>query len=319
MSNPIADTAEYFSEKEATRQIKPGLRIYPGQSATTTPQDILSPESPVSRRPIHLQQQHHQSDFDPKLQWKRVMNRLPTRRHSSRRSSQDDMNGISDSDRSSNNSHNHFEMSAHVVHGSYVPPEPEDDVLPSTEDIKSMENKNEEDSYFTNPFREQDDIQQQIGSTKIELPPAKPAPIVIKPIRHHDIPSTSSGATVETDGTEANNTITSTGGGGDEKAKKNWGKTLDKVRLIANLHTLPHQSNRQSEVYGSDTSSIPLAPYYPPLFDPVFIALSTDQHGDRWAPVLLPFIKVKKLTTFTYINILKINSFILLLGSNYRL
>ncbi|KAI8052677.1 hypothetical protein BDF21DRAFT_441216 [Thamnidium elegans] len=231
MSNPIADTAEYFAEKDAIRQ-KPGLRIFPSQQATSTPHEMLSPESPESRRPMQI------SDFDPKLQWQKVLKRLPSRRHSSsRRSSQDDMNASTDSEAS-----NEFEMSSY---------QPEDDVLPSIEDIKSIENKNEEDNYFTHPFS-----QQAAGQT---------------------VQPSGSGVTTETNATNKSTV------GSDEKAKKHWGKTLDKVRLIANLHTMPHHPHRAQE--GSSDASAPLAPYYPPLFDPVFIALSTDQHGHRWVAI----------------------------------
>lgn len=272
MSNPIADTAEYFAEKETARQ-KPSLRIFPSQQATSTPQDILSPESPESRRPLHSQI----SDFDPKVQWQRVMKRLPSRRHSSRRSSQDDMNGSTDSDSGSNE----FEMSSRIHH-SYIPPKPEDDVLPSTEDITSIENKNEEDNYFTHPFNNQERPAAAVVVQPIAVPTSPPA-----------APS-ASGVTTETGTTETNKSTA----GSDEKAKKHWGKTLDKVRLIANLQTIPHRPHQTSEVSALDANATPLAPYYPPLFDPVFIALSTDQHGHRWAPVLLPLINVRYIHIF---------------------
>ncbi|RCH78429.1 Phospholipase D1, partial [Rhizopus stolonifer] len=74
----------------------------------------------------------------------------------------------------------------------------------------------------------------------------------------------------------------------DIEARNNWGKTLDKVRLIANLHTIPQKSSDKMMLDPIPT----LAPYCPPLFDPPFIALTKNQHGNPWPPVLLPFLKV---------------------------
>lgn len=258
MSDPIADTAEYFVEKETAKQ-KPGLRIFPSsqqQQQQLTPQDLLSPESPESRRPTHL---HHQarSDFDPKLQWQKVLKRLPSRRHS-RRDSQD---GINDSGSEAHD--DEYEMN---TPSQYIPPKPEDDVLPSTEDIKNVENP-EQDNYFANPFYE-----------SLDQPDTVDLPIV-----------SGSGVTMATNETEEANTTTVTS---DDRAKKHWGKTLDKVKLIANFHALPQHQHRPSDASSVDLKATPLAPYYPPLFDPVFIALSRDQHGHGWAPVLLPFLKV---------------------------
>lgn len=261
MADPIADTAEYFAEKESRQ--KPGLRIFPSQQQQQqqqhlTPQDLLSPESPESRRPSHL---HHQtrSDFDPKLQWQKVFKRLPSRRHSGRRDSQD---GINETD-----SETHDDEYELTNASQYIPPKPEDDVLPSTEDIKNVENP-EQDNYFANPFHE-----------SLQPPTIEEEPVV----------SAGSGVTMATNNTDEANTTTITS---DDRAKKHWGKTLDKVKLIANLHALPQHQHRPSEASSTDLRAIPLAPYYPPLFDPVFIALSKDQHGHGWAPVLLPFLKV---------------------------
>lgn len=264
MSDPIADTAEYFVEKETAKQ-KPSLRIFPSLQQQQTPQDLLSPESPENRRLTHLQHQTL-SDFDPKLQWQKVLKRLPSRRHSRR----DSQEGINDSD---SETHDEYELN---TAGQYIPPKPEDDVLPSTDDIQSVENP-EQDNYFTNPFH---DI---LGpSTTIEPPVAS-----------------GSGVTMGTNDTEEGNTATVTS---DDRAKKHWGKTLDKVRLIANLHALPQHQHRPSDASTIDLAATPLAPYYPPLFDPVFIALSKDQHGHGWAPVLLPFLKVRSFLFVYHID-----------------
>ncbi|KAG1225117.1 hypothetical protein G6F35_003596 [Rhizopus arrhizus] len=76
------------------------------------------------------------------------------------------------------------------------------------------------------------------------------------------------------------------------EVKRNWGKTLDKVRLIANMHTLPQKKSSDLERSSLFNQLPSLSPFYPPLFDPPFIALSKDEHGNPWPPVLLPFLKV---------------------------
>lgn len=68
----------------------------------------------------------------------------------------------------------------------------------------------------------------------------------------------------------------------DPAARKHWGKTLDKVRLIANLHTLPQKKSSDHPPQQQAAQIPSLSPYYPPLFDPPFIALSKDEHGNPW-------------------------------------
>lgn len=66
------------------------------------------------------------------------------------------------------------------------------------------------------------------------------------------------------------------------EVKRNWGKTLDKVRLIANMHTLPQKKSSDLERSSLFNQLPSLSPFYPPLFDPPFIALSKDEHGNPW-------------------------------------
>lgn len=257
MSNPIADTAEYFSENEHrdNQNLRPvALHIFPSQNLSSAPEDLLSPESPESRRP-----QIKQNEFDPKLQWKRALKRLPINRH------YEDSSSISSSSSDTNERQNIYEM-----HGldkskqSYL--YEQDDSLPNANDIQDRtyeklntddnfdeeRAKKEEDdkNFFKHPFDEQQKHAQGI------LSPEDPSS------------TTSMFPTVDAAAAEQQRE--------KGKAKKHWGATLDKVRLIANLHTLP----RQQKVGTQMTSSV--APYYPPLFDPLFIAMSKDNHGHCW-------------------------------------
>ena len=262
MSNPISDTAEYFEEKNNGsdhHKLKPpvGLRIFPSQERVSTPNDLFSPESPESRRPpIH----QSISEFDPKQQWQKIVNRLPHRNSASRRSSQSRMNG-GDSDVEE------YEMGSNAssIQRHYIPPNEEDDILPSPEELTNAsattDKQDDHDNYFQNPFE---------GN----LPDTMEA--VLTEQNNIKKKKKTTPATSDTESSEQPTTPTTPKD--DVRAKKHWGKTLDKVRLIANLHTLPHQPKPVTEI----TSTTSLAPYYPPLFDPVFISISKDPHGQPW-------------------------------------
>ncbi|KAI9485673.1 MAG: hypothetical protein EXX96DRAFT_494975 [Benjaminiella poitrasii] len=326
MSNPIADTAVYFAEREERFK---QLHISPNSQRNYNNDDndyLASPESPENRRPQPQTIHHTLSDFDPKLQWQKVMKRLPNlARENSRHShrtihttnttdsssssssdsrSSDNGGSEGDSDERENNTNgNHHETRrfghlSHRIeqrrrkqqeeearrHNRY---DEQDDVLPEAEELpdnisverlqlqqeqrQQLEEEQEHhQNYFENPFKTSiEDDDKDIQNTTTAESPTKP--------------------TVEVDTEEKDNTKRTESGGGSGsggetevtgKAKKHWGKTLDKVRLIANLHTLPHQHKVDNVI---STSS--LAPYYPPLFDPVFIALSKDQHGRPWVAV----------------------------------
>ncbi|CAO3590887.1 unnamed protein product [Absidia cylindrospora] len=71
----------------------------------------------------------------------------------------------------------------------------------------------------------------------------------------------------------------------DGRARLHWGKTLDKIRLIANLQK-PHMSQQNPDTDASTS----LVPFCSALFDPPFVALSKDIHGRRPPPIILQFL-----------------------------
>lgn len=326
MSNPIADTAEYFADKERIKNSKPNLRIFPSQdqqaSPTTTanPQDLLSPESPESRRPP-APQHSNLSDFDPKAQWQKVLKRLPNRH-----AGKSDQEGSSLSSSSSSSDDDTAEYgSQHDVYemNRFGRPyrqkkrknkyqqqqyDDQDDILPDANDIsKQGENHVEppseeepqaqdDDNYFVNPFEgssgdvshkstpdtaitpTMEDVMEKKQEKKLKKKLKQQQGAGSSSSRHSSSSSSSDSDGADQDNSPINPSVTTppTSPSDGGRAKKHWGKTLDKVRLIANLHTLP----QQTKAAVNSTSS--LAPYYPPLFDPVFIALSKDQHGHPW-------------------------------------
>jgi len=313
MSNPIADTAEYFADKERIKNSKPNLRIFPSQEQQASPttgnlQDLLSPESPESRRPPPPQH-NNLSDFDPKAQWQKVLKRLPNRHvgkndqdESSSSSSDDDAAaeyGSQDDVYEMNRFGRPYRQKKKKNKYQNQQYDDQDDILPDANDIsKGGENhveppaedepQGKDDNYFVNPFESSSS-----GNVSNKSTPATPITPTLEDVMQQkklkkkqkqgssSSSSSSSGNDTHDSANEDNSPINqsvttppiSPDGG---RAKKHWGKTLDKVRLIANLHTLP----QQSKAAVNSTSS--LAPYYPPLFDPVFIALSKDQHGHPW-------------------------------------
>ncbi|KAL9553707.1 hypothetical protein PS6_003791 [Mucor atramentarius] len=323
MSNPIADTAEYFADKERIKNSKPNLRIFPSQEQQASPttgnlQDLLSPESPESRRPPPLQH-NNLSDFDPKAQWQKVLKRLPNRHVG--KNDQDESSSSSSDDAAATeygSQDDIYEMNRFgrpyrqkKKKNKYQNQQynDQDDILPDANDISEVgenhveppaedETQGKDDNYFVNPFESSSS-----GNVSNKSTPATPITPTLEDVmqqkklkkKQKQGSSSSSSSSSSSDAHDSanednspiNQSVTtppvSPDGG---RAKKHWGKTLDKVRLIANLHTLP----QQTKVAVNSTSS--LAPYYPPLFDPVFIALSKDQHGHPWPPVLLPFLKV---------------------------
>ncbi|KAI8361792.1 hypothetical protein EDC96DRAFT_512537 [Choanephora cucurbitarum] len=244
MSNPIADTADYFAEKQDPIR-PPELRIHPSKHHSSYDHQLMSPESPESRRPYV--QPRPFSDFDPKLQWQKVLKRMPNRHsHLKRDTSEEDeheMKGLEEDELPDTDE----------LHQQEETTEQESDIMMPPQD------KHQQDNYFVNPFKstETPTTSQDASS-----------------LHDHDHESSHTHTPLNAPSEPSM----------DGKVRSQWGKTLDKVRLITNLQTLPHTK--------SDSLPSSLVPFYPALFDPVFIALSKDQHGDPWPPVLLPFLHV---------------------------
>ncbi|KAI8987612.1 hypothetical protein BDF20DRAFT_832525 [Mycotypha africana] len=364
MSNPIADSQEYFAERARQQKLdpNPGITTQKGDyDASSSSNGRKSPGSvKYSRRPFSQQhQQHNPTDFDPKQQWKKVLNRLPSvhghhrhNRHSRVRSSSEDED--SDAYESATDDTSQFDNDSRlhdfrrrlrqklVNAGSKTSGESyemttqpygmenEDDILPDTSDLHQQttrttqqddigeptDQQQEEPSYFTKPFETSSPNLNETISTAESSGPATPTlePATVaatnveergdkskskllkkklnelrkrreSEVHLHDTTAPSTDVVNEEDqavlpaSNIENRPQPPTRGSSLRAAKKHWGKTLDKVRLIANLHTLPHQIEQPT------VSSSALIPFYPPLFDPIFIAFGEDQHEKPWLAV----------------------------------
>jgi hypothetical protein len=307
MSNPIADTAEYFAlwkqvnhRDQADEPTLPDANTHFANDNTTAREDVNFSEA--------------------RSQWLRVLNRISflnpldtsttppppsATNHLLNDQFSDDDESIIDRDtfelmRSAARDHRHRLSTRHVslnvstsatgaVRGRDVDNEDdpsaipignateEEEKLPSAYDLENDQiyplsdasNVQEESNYFTHPFRQEDLQEQQHDELLLPQAPAPTQTPSNKTSRRHT-ESTSTPGTVS-------------GGDFDEDGrilKDKWDRTLDKLKLIANLQLSSNTSapTVTPTPYSSGPSHT-LATYYPPAFDPIFAAFAKDEHG----------------------------------------
>ncbi|KAI8097388.1 uncharacterized protein BX664DRAFT_292887 [Halteromyces radiatus] len=131
----------------------------------------------------------------------------------------------------------------------------DDDLLPSCIDFKHDVTTDGQDQDNTNYFMHP--FQTSIDDTS--LPPPKATPEI------------------------TDNNIT----------KSHWERTMDKLRLISSIQQQGEPTTQLDTTATTIvTSSSALVPYYPPAFDPIFIAFSRDEHGNKLPPILLQCLNV---------------------------
>lgn len=186
----------------------------------------------------------------------------------------------------------------HHHHSKQQDPSKDDDQLPSTQDLFESAERNQqrqsagEDNYFLHPFRKQWRQKRRQGgddSATEDEEEEEQDQLATKPV----IPTPRARLTRVS--------VDVVGGGGgqgdhtmdqDTMARDNWGKTFDKIKMIANIQNFPGLGSTRDDnmdtthTNGRDmhmvpTTSTTLAPYYPPAFEPVFIALSRDEYGRK--------------------------------------
>ncbi|CAO3592700.1 unnamed protein product [Absidia cylindrospora] len=187
--------------------------------------------------------------------------------------------------------------------------EDEDDVLPATCDFKhdtTPDDQHLDDTnYFMHPFQstveeEENDTTTPLPSTVQDTPTitfsapisfSAPVPLSAPVPEEDEIGESSSTSKTTTqydqdDGKKSSDTL-------DSIAKSQWGKTLDKIKLISSMQ---QQDQPTTQLDTSATTIIAttntLVPYYPPAFDPLFIAFTRDEHGNKSPPILLQCLNV---------------------------
>lgn len=299
MSTPIRDTADYFAQKgklqtnaaaaiNSESHIGNQRQVNGDNNGIVGDDDnLMSPVSPESRQPPNGVSRHtrrHQpvstssQPFDPRAQWHRVRERLSSMgsdggsldilrlHHGSRRPAAAATAAAKrhevDLSSQSENADDVGKEEAHELHP--VRNEDTEDALPSTDDLErtrqpSQGGEAEGQNYFQKPFHPEAEQNEQ---SKILTEP--------RPVAWMDTTA------ADDEGSEQRPER--------HHARLQWGKTLDKIRLISNLHSLPAHPR---QVF--DVSNRSLAPYCQPVFEPPFIALSTDERGRRLVRCAFPF------------------------------
>ncbi|KAI9010942.1 hypothetical protein CLU79DRAFT_891017 [Phycomyces nitens] len=256
MSNPIADTAEFFAQRRA--------------HFNQTLHALHNKHDPNNRPDSTDESFFRRSLFMPEGstgQWHNMLSKLPfyPTETSSSRPSQDDFvsHDHGSDDEGSNDT---IELARESVYGdptnrghslmprSHSLPQ-EDEALPSTFDIQrnlptstgiaqSHLASDAQESFFTHPFATKEEEEQEAQSSRLN--------------GQSDI----------------------------SNGKAQWNKMKDKVKFIAQLNTRTPTSRPTAPVIQA------IAPFYPPLFEPAFIALSSDENGRKLPPILMQCISV---------------------------
>jgi hypothetical protein len=289
MSNPIADTAEYFARWKANSQ---------ADEATTWQSDQPSANTPQS---VDL------NNDEARHQWLKVFNRIsflnPLELYSSSAGVASDDESTLDRDtfelmRSgakdnyfpnvSNNNNSgsksrfgHHSLNMLSLNKGNTGSNPvsatssihnhnnrEEEKLPSAYDLKPIYPQIErERTYFKHPFPEQQQQQQQQympESQSFMMDTMTPSASSTNTQHHSEMMMEE----------ENGNT-----GSGSNRVKYKWDRTLDRLKWIAHLQSQQQPQQPKAEIINGPSHT--LATYYPPAFDPIFAAFAKDEYGRK--------------------------------------
>ncbi|KAL7327205.1 hypothetical protein PS15p_209432 [Mucor circinelloides] len=316
MSNPIADTAEYFARWRQTVQDADDHDSHRPGSTTAS----MTPRG-VSIQATTGESAHHDSTMlDTRSQWLRVLNRisflnpLETAATAATATATADEQPLSD-DESVNMDRDTFELmrsaarenrhrSRHhslnvstsatgAVRGRDDEPtaieeqdHDQEEKLPSAYELENDQvyplseenNMDEESNYFTHPFSAEEPLYGDDHSSVQQPPPVLKSTAPTRTGRRLD--SNNSSVPPTAAGEYDDNRI----------IKDKWDRTLDKLKLIANLQSPLPPSSSPPQTHVMLGPSHTLATYYPPAFDPIFAAFAKDEYGRKLPPILLQCI-----------------------------
>ena len=301
MSNPIADGALYY----LTQQHRHGYESQPNL-ASNSPFSSSADDS--NSYPRSSSQRDSGLLGEARERWKSVLSRLSLTADTTTPTTIDPDHSTLDIEESSTyellqKDSDHRRGSWHYSpriwqqiknhHHHSKQPDPGDDDLPSTQDLFESAGRNKqrqsagEDNYFLHPFRRQrrSRQRQEDDDNATDDEEDDQDQLATKPV----IPTPRTRLTrVSIEGSGQGDTMDQ-----DTMARDNWGKTFDKIKMIANIQNFPglgttRDDTIEPQANGRDmhmvpTTSTTLAPYYPPIFEPVFIALSRDEYGRKLA------------------------------------
>ena len=266
MSNPIADTAEYFSRRKQFSQVVED----DGQQETATDPEVITETNPLS---------------DPKSQWLRVLNRISFLNATNEIHEEfSDDDSVIDRDTfelmrsagkqqkpmpsrhtsmiaavtSRQHSLNVSTSAAGAIRGrgddteeieNQTEVREEEEKLPSAFELENdriyplSQHQDEESSYFTHPFI----------ADRLTVTPSRT--------------------------TNEGNQTPQTPEDAQHRGKDKWDRTMDRLKLIANLQSSSNNAPAFSPNAIITGPSHTLATYYPPAFDPIFAAFAKDEYG----------------------------------------
>jgi hypothetical protein len=319
MSNPIADTANFFqrrslhhSGKRSHRHSEGGL---PGPATT---EDAFQHDGRSTSLDHQAPSNNNHDDSRP---WNRVLSRLSHFGHHDTNvapaDSTDDLNendttlGASHYSNGADGPRNTFELMREnrwfpihfggrssndtTDHGN-CNHDTDDDLLPSTCDFKhgtEDEQDQERANYFVHPFQPATTDEETTIPTIVTSPPppaeettSDHVPISFSAPVRFSLPTDDEDTGLGESSSSSSNDTTSSPQPGDEEldpaAKAHWGKTLEKIKLISSMQ---QQDTPTTQLDTSATTIVAtsrtLVPYYPPAFDPLFIAFTRDEHGHK--------------------------------------
>lgn len=183
---------------------------------------------------------------------------------------------------------------------------PENDELPSLQELgrlhETQEDANEDDdreNFFAHPFletapkqgRTYQEQQNEANDMPLAAAPAPPVIEIPQSVPNHPrphfarvaVPAPAAAPVTVVEEGGSGETSAAEDDGDTKSARQRWGKTLERIRMVANLNTNGTAGDRPfgGDVREESSSSTVLAPYYPPAFEPAFIALSVDEYGRK--------------------------------------
>ncbi|CEP06786.1 hypothetical protein [Parasitella parasitica] len=320
MSNPIADTAEYFARWRHNNQDKDHSTPHSEAAAaaaaaahSTLPRTVGGTATTTTAGdPVH----NDSSVSDHRSQWLRLLNRISFLNSVDSTPVEDDQ-PLSDEEsanvdrdtfelmrsaarenrqRSRHHSLNVSTSATGAIRGRDDEPsvieeqdqEDQEELLPSAYDLEndhvyplSDDSVDEESNYFTHPFQAAAAAAAKQNEEEEQVSPPPQRPAPVLKYARTAVPDRRLEPESGDDGYNED---------GSRTRKDKWDRTLDKIKLIANFQpgTPPPPSPHQTHVMLGPSHT--LATYYPPAFDPIFAAFAKDEYGRNLPPILLQCI-----------------------------
>lgn len=301
MSNPIADNADYFARWKQYSKTSQDQQDDEGQVGDQVLPTQALPTTITGTREAVVPTNNDSNISEHRSQWLRVLNRIsflnpldtttPTTNAVAENTDFSDDDSIIDRDTfelmrsaarhqkpipasrhqsiiAANASSRHHSINVSTSAGGAIRGRDDDEEdhvvqddeekLPSVDDLENdhidplNEDRVEESNYFTRPFFPDRTIRTMLPTT----------PTTIRSHRNQQEEEEE-----------------------DVRVKDKWDRTLDKLKLIANLQSSSTIPPHTMQLYTGPSHT--LATYYPPAFDPIFACFAKDEYGRNLVIIIL--------------------------------